>query len=155
MGALIDRQKASEDGTTLPRVPFKDDKLTTLLESALGGDSRTSIIVCCSPEDEHADETVQSLRFGEMCSCVQHERGPGTAPDARAAVASALKAIDDELKEVEAEIRQKERLEWRAKVQTHIVSEMDAGGTVCRKDEIMELGGAGAVEIHADDGTSR
>merc|ERR1712070_87236 len=78
----------------------------------------------------------------------------GTAPDARAAVASALKAIDDELKVVEAEIRQKERLEWRAKVQTHIVSELDAGGTVCRKDEIMELGGAGAVEIHADDGTS-
>lgn len=152
--ALIERQKAAEQGTRLPRIPFKDDKLTMLLEPALGGDSRTSIIVCCSPEEEHADETVQSLRFGEMCSRVQQERSHGAAPDANAAIAHALEAMDNELKAVEAEIRQKERLEWRAKTQVHIVSELDAGGTVLKKDEICELGGAGAVEFHADDGSS-
>lgn len=152
--ALIHRQKAAKSGAPPPRIPFKDDKLTQLLEPALGGDSRTSIIVCCSPEDANADETVQSLRFGERCSCVQQERGYAAAPDANTAIAQALKAIDIELKEVEAEIRQKERMEWRAKVQTHVVNEMDAGGTVCNQDEVMELGGKGAVEIHADDGTS-
>jgi len=55
---------------------------------------------------------------------------------------------------VEVEIRRKERLEWRAKSQTHLVNELDAGGTVMNPDEVMELGGAGAVEIRADDGTS-
>lgn len=156
MQALIERQKFAKEnpGVTLPRVPFMDSKLTMLLEPSLGGDSNTSLIICCSPEDYHAEETVQSLRVGEMCSYVQQERRSGSAPDANTAVAHALEAIDSELRQLEADIRQKERLEWRAKTQTHIVSEMNAGGTVMNKDEVMELGGTGAVEIHADDGLS-
>jgi len=87
-----------------------------------------------------------------MCSFVQHERIDGAAPDV--AVAHALAAIDAELRDVEQAIRQKERWEWRARTKKDVVNEMDAGGTVMNKDEVMELGGAGAVEFHADDGTS-
>jgi kinesin family protein 5 len=152
--ALIQRQTAAKEGMPLPRIPFMDSKLTMLLEPALSGDARTSLIVCCSPEDRHAEETVQSLRFGEMCSFVQHERSDGVAPDVNVAVAHALEAIDAELRDVEQAIRQKERWEWRARTKKDVVNEMDAGGTVMNKDEVMELGGAGAVEFHADDGTS-
>merc|ERR1719409_101482 len=132
-----------------------DSKLTMLLEPALSGDSRTSLIVCCSPEDRHAEETVQSLRFGEMCSSVQHEWKEQSAKDAVAAVGDALRRVDAELKEVEAEIRAKEKWEWRKSIRMDVIDEKDTGGTMCHTDQEMELGGFGAVEIAADDGASK
>jgi len=133
------------------RVPFRDSKLTLLLERIFTGESRTSMVFCCSPEDQHADETVQTLRFGEMCSQVVAQRD-GAPPDACAAVAQALQQLDAELKEVEAEIREKERWEWRATTRTDVVSEI-ASHVVT--DEVMELGGKGAVEFYKDDGESK
>merc|ERR1719401_963619 len=130
-----------------------DSKLTMLLEPMFAGESRTSVVVCCSSDDQHADETVQSLRFGEMCSRVVAQRD-GAPPDACAAVAHALQQLDAELKEVEQEIRQKERWEWRATTRTDVVSEIGAGGQVVA-DEVMELGGKGAVEFYKDDGISK
>lgn len=153
--ALNERQKRAQEGRPLVRVPFADSKLTTLLQPALNGEASTSIVVCCSPEDRHAEETVQSLRFGEMCSSVEQDRLESNANDVGAAVAEAVKQIDSQIKEVEEEIRAKEKLEWRKAVRTDVIDEKDTGGTVCNKDEVMELGGAGAVEIAADDGTSK
>jgi kinesin family protein 5 len=155
--ALNKRQDCLNQGLAkLPRVPFSDSKLTMLLEPALSGEANTAIIVCCSQEDPHADETVQSLRFGEMCSAVQHDvKKGGGHDDTNAAVKEALRQIDVELQEVEGEIRAKERLEWRSSVRTDIIDEMDTGGTMCHKNEAMELGGQGAVEIAADDGASK
>mmetsp|Transcript_91443 Transcript_91443/g.284448 ORF Transcript_91443/g.284448 Transcript_91443/m.284448 type:complete len:501 (-) Transcript_91443:48-1550(-) len=154
IAALNERQQCVKEGREPPRVPFHDCKLTMLLEPALDGDSRTSVVICCSPDDDHAEETVQSLRFGEMCSNVQQERRAG-ASDAGAAVAQALRQIDDELREVEAKIRTKERWEWRRTIRTDVIDEKNTGGTVCHHDEEMELGLKGAVEIMADDGTSK
>eukprot|EP00958_Prasinococcus_capsulatus_P030136 scaffold7946_cov403-Prasinococcus_capsulatus_cf.AAC.8 len=48
-------------------IPFQDSKLTLLLSSALGGDSRTGVVVTASQAPRHAIESVQSLRFGEQC----------------------------------------------------------------------------------------
>ena len=42
--------------------PFRDSKLTRLLQEALGGNSRTSLVICCAPELRHAPETVGTLR---------------------------------------------------------------------------------------------
>eukprot|EP00928_Gymnodinium_smaydae_P022748 TRINITY_DN18_c0_g2_i1.p1 TRINITY_DN18_c0_g2~~TRINITY_DN18_c0_g2_i1.p1 ORF type:complete len:784 (+),score=224.09 TRINITY_DN18_c0_g2_i1:125-2476(+) len=152
--ALNERQKRAQEGRPLVRVPFADSKLTMLLQPAFNGEATTSIVVCCSPEDRHAEETVQSLRFGEMCSSVEHDRVDGSAGDVNAALGSALKQIDDELKEVEQAIRAKEKWEWKRSVRVDVVDEKDTGETLCHKDEKMELGGAGAVEIAADDGRS-
>jgi kinesin family protein 5 len=53
--------------------PYKDSKLTMLLSSGLGGDSKTSFIVCGSMDPIHASETVASLRFGEKCAMIEME----------------------------------------------------------------------------------
>jgi hypothetical protein len=153
--ALNERQIRAKEGRPLVRVPYADSKLTVLLEPALSGEANTSIVVCCSKEDRHAEETVQSLRFGEMCSFVEHERAEPNADDTGAAVVDAVHQIDLQIKEVETAIRAKEKLEWRKTVRKDIIDEKDTGGTKCNKDEMMELGGAGAVEIAADDGTSK
>jgi len=152
--ALNERPKYVRLGRDPPRVPFYDSKLTQLLEPALGGDSRTSVVVCCSREDDHAEETVQTLRFGRMCGSVEQE-SKGSSLDTSAAVSQAVQQIDAEIREVEALILKKERWEWRAKTQAHVVDEKDTGATVCHHEEEMELGLKGAVEILADDGESK
>ena len=56
--ALNERQKRAKQGQSLPRVPFNDSKLTMLLQPALTGESCTSVVVCCAPENLHAEDTL-------------------------------------------------------------------------------------------------
>ena len=44
-------------------VPYQDSKLTMLLSQGLGGDCKTSVIVCSAMDPRHASETVQTLRL--------------------------------------------------------------------------------------------
>lgn len=45
-------------------VPFRDSKLTRLLQESLGGNAKTSMIIAIRGDDGHAEETFQSLEFG-------------------------------------------------------------------------------------------
>lgn len=45
-------------------VPYRDSKLTRLLEQSLGGNSKTSLIITCSPAIYNEQETLSTLRFG-------------------------------------------------------------------------------------------
>ena len=46
-------------------LPFRDSKLTRILQNSLGGNSRLAIICCVTPSLTHADENIQTLRFGQ------------------------------------------------------------------------------------------
>lgn len=43
--------------------PYRDSKLTRLLQDSLGGNSRTIMLACVSPADFNIDETVNTLRY--------------------------------------------------------------------------------------------
>ncbi|XP_062002494.1 kinesin-like protein KIN-1 [Rosa rugosa] len=45
-------------------IPYRDSKLTRLLQDALGGNSRTALLCCCSPSPSNASESLSTLRFG-------------------------------------------------------------------------------------------
>ncbi|KAL4547102.1 hypothetical protein Ndes2526B_g07887 [Nannochloris sp. 'desiccata'] len=49
---------------TAAHIPFRDSKLTRLLQESLGGNARTSLVVAVADAAEHAEETLQSLQFG-------------------------------------------------------------------------------------------
>ncbi|KAG7367206.1 kinesin motor domain containing protein [Nitzschia inconspicua] len=55
---VIEKLQAGEKN-----VPFRDSKLTSLLQNSLEGNSKTLCIVCCSPLQDHFHETLTSLRF--------------------------------------------------------------------------------------------
>lgn len=131
------------------RVPFYDSMLTQLLEPALGGPSRTVILVCASQEPEHAEETVGSLRFGEDCRLVERSGAKAHISDA---VRSAVAAIDSEVKEIEGIIKEKEHWATRTTTKAVVVSAMDTGGAVLAAEEEMDLGGKGAVVFGEDTG---
>ena len=51
-------------------VPYRDSKLTRVLQESLGGNSKTCLIICCAPEPRHAPETISTLRFGEVLKAI-------------------------------------------------------------------------------------
>eukprot|EP00656_Telonema_subtile_P054073 TRINITY_DN7973_c0_g1_i20.p1 TRINITY_DN7973_c0_g1~~TRINITY_DN7973_c0_g1_i20.p1 ORF type:complete len:587 (+),score=99.97 TRINITY_DN7973_c0_g1_i20:122-1882(+) len=52
-------------GTGARHVPYRESKLTRLLQNSFGGNSKTSIIINCSPSDYNERETLSTLRFGD------------------------------------------------------------------------------------------
>ncbi|KAK1320968.1 Kinesin-1-like protein PSS1 [Acorus calamus] len=45
-------------------IPYRDSKLTRILQDGLGGNSRTALLCCCSPSSTDASESLSTLRFG-------------------------------------------------------------------------------------------
>ncbi|GAB5356443.1 hypothetical protein AAMO2058_000290200 [Amorphochlora amoebiformis] len=54
-------------------VPYRNSKLTRLLANCIGGNARTSMIVCCSPSSFNRDETLSTLRFGQRASLIKND----------------------------------------------------------------------------------
>ena len=46
-------------------IPYRDSKLTRLLQESLGGNYKTSLIVACSPHSSQMKETISSLQFAQ------------------------------------------------------------------------------------------
>ena len=51
-------------------IPFRDSKLTTLLQEYLLGNSHTVMVVCASPSGNDYDETINSLKFSAIAKQV-------------------------------------------------------------------------------------
>lgn len=54
-------------------VPYRDSKLTRILQESLGGNSRTTLIVNCSPSSYNDVETLGTLRFGTRAKSIKNK----------------------------------------------------------------------------------
>ncbi|CAK3745884.1 Kinesin heavy chain [Lecanosticta acicola] len=63
---------ALSDGKST-HVPYRDSKLTRILQESLGGNSRTTLIINCSPSSYNDAETVSTLRFGERAKTIKQK----------------------------------------------------------------------------------
>ena len=43
------------------------------MQESLGGNAKTTLVVCCAGTQEHADETLQSLQFASRAMCVKNK----------------------------------------------------------------------------------
>eukprot|EP00802_Teleaulax_amphioxeia_P006460 Tamp_06464.p1 GENE.Tamp_06464~~Tamp_06464.p1 ORF type:complete len:743 (+),score=212.59 Tamp_06464:41-2230(+) len=53
-------------------IPYRDSKLTRLLQEALGGNCRTALIINCSPAKMNESETVSTMRFGKSAKRIKN-----------------------------------------------------------------------------------
>uniref|UniRef100_A0A8D3DES7 Kinesin motor domain-containing protein n=1 Tax=Scophthalmus maximus TaxID=52904 RepID=A0A8D3DES7_SCOMX len=76
-------------------VPYRDSKLTRLLQDSLGGNSHTLMIACISPADSNMEETINTLRYADRARKIKNK--PIVNVDPRAAETSRLKQQVQEL----------------------------------------------------------
>ena len=54
-------------------IPYRDSKLTRILQESLGGNSRTTLIINCSPSSYNVEETLGTLRFGVRAKAIKNK----------------------------------------------------------------------------------
>ncbi|KAG8448188.1 hypothetical protein GDO86_015325 [Hymenochirus boettgeri] len=63
-------------------VPYRDSKLTRLLQDSLGGNSHTLMIACVSPADSNMEETLNTLRYADRARKIKNKPIVNTDPQA-------------------------------------------------------------------------
>ena len=71
LSALGNVISALADGNK-SHIPYRDSKLTRILQESLGGNSRTTIIICCSPASFNEMETKSTLEFGRRAKTIKN-----------------------------------------------------------------------------------
>ncbi|XP_044162366.1 chromosome-associated kinesin KIF4A [Bufo gargarizans] len=61
-------------------VPYRDSKLTRLLQDSLGGNSHTLMIACVSPADSNMEETLNTLRYADRARKIKNKPIVNTDP---------------------------------------------------------------------------
>lgn len=54
-------------------IPYRDSKLTRVLQDSLGGNAKTALIVTCSPSPYNEPETISTLRFGIRAKAIKNK----------------------------------------------------------------------------------
>uniref|UniRef100_A0A8C4RCG8 Kinesin motor domain-containing protein n=1 Tax=Eptatretus burgeri TaxID=7764 RepID=A0A8C4RCG8_EPTBU len=61
---------ALAEGTS--HVPYRDSKMTRILQDSLGGNCRTTIVICCSPSSYNESESKSTLLFGQRAKTIKN-----------------------------------------------------------------------------------
>ncbi|GFH16144.1 kinesin motor domain-containing protein [Haematococcus lacustris] len=81
LSALAGVVAALTGGVAKRHVPYRDSKLTHLLQDSLGGNCRTTIIATISPSADAFDESVSTLKFADRASAIGNNPVVNTSRD--------------------------------------------------------------------------
>ncbi|KAI9097958.1 hypothetical protein K1719_025729 [Acacia pycnantha] len=95
ISALGDEKKRKEGG----HVPYRDSKLTRLLQDSLGGNSKTVMIACVSPADTNAEETLNTLKYANRARNIQNKAIINRDP-----VTAQVQALRNQVEQLQAEL---------------------------------------------------
>lgn len=70
ISALGDPARAKSNTAT--HVPYRDSKLTRLLQDSLGGNAHTMMIACVSPAEWNAGETINTLKYANRARNIKN-----------------------------------------------------------------------------------
>uniref|UniRef100_A0A8B9KXQ7 Kinesin-like protein n=1 Tax=Astyanax mexicanus TaxID=7994 RepID=A0A8B9KXQ7_ASTMX len=71
LSALGNVISALAEGTKV-HVPYRDSKMTRILQDSLGGNCRTTMFICCSPSSFNEAETKSTLMFGQRAKTIRN-----------------------------------------------------------------------------------
>ena len=103
ISALTDKKRG--------HVPYRDSKLTRLLQDSLGGNSVTVMLCNASPASVNADETLSALRFAERAKQIENVAMVNRDPKAARALElyQENKVLKDKVARLEAHIAELEK----------------------------------------------
>jgi hypothetical protein len=76
-------------------IPYRDSKLTRLLQDSLGGNTKTVMIAALSPADYNYEETLSTLRYASRAKSIKNK--PVINEDPKDAL---LKQYEDQIKQL-------------------------------------------------------
>ena len=100
MQALGNVIKALVDGVST-HVPYRDSKLTRLLQDSLGGNTKTVMIAALSPADYNYEETLSTLHYANRAKSIKNK--PRINEDPKDAL---LKEYEQEIKSLKTLLAQ-------------------------------------------------
>ncbi|XP_064366247.1 kinesin-like protein KIF28 [Dromaius novaehollandiae] len=80
LGNVISALAEVATGKKVLHIPYRDSVLTKLLQSALGGNSRTIMIAAVSPADICYEETLSTLRYAERTKKIRNKAVVNASP---------------------------------------------------------------------------
>ena len=86
-------------------IPYRDSKLTRLLQESLGGNYKTTLIVNCSPHPRNVEDTLNTLKFARRAKTIKNKAMVNikNSPETYLRIIEELqKRLDSTLKELEA-----------------------------------------------------
>ncbi|XP_064423933.1 kinesin-like protein KIF17 isoform X2 [Latimeria chalumnae] len=78
-------------------IPYRDSKLTRMLQDSLGGNTKTLMVACLSPADNNYDETLSTLRYANRAKNIKNK--PRINEDPKDAL---LREYQEEIKKLKA-----------------------------------------------------
>jgi len=103
-------------------IPYADSKLTMMLSTALGGNSKTSVIVCAAQDADQVSETIAAIKFGQSCSSVTN-----VLQSESDFLKNLIDDLDAQIAECEGIIKTKERWEVKVEERTDVLAENNRG----------------------------
>lgn len=68
LGNVINSLTSGKD-----HIPYRDSKLTRLLQESLGGNYKTTLMVACSPHPRNFEETISTLKFAIRAKTIKNK----------------------------------------------------------------------------------
>lgn len=106
LSALGNVISALADGRS-GHVPYRDSKLTRLLQDSLGGNAKTVMVATLGPSSQHYDETLTTLRYANRAKNIQNQ--PRVNEDPKDAL---LREFQREIARLRAQLNHRK---WRSK----------------------------------------
>lgn len=132
LSALGNVISALADGRS-GHVPYRDSKLTRLLQDSLGGNAKTVMVATLGPASQHYDETLTTLRYANRAKNIQNQ--PRVNEDPKDAL---LREFQREIARLRAQLNHRK---WRSKQKKEQMDEeyWDRDGdedTECEEEEV-------------------
>ncbi|KAJ8471897.1 hypothetical protein OPV22_026240 [Ensete ventricosum] len=86
-------------------IPYRDSKLTRLLQSSLSGQGRVSLICTVTPSSSNAEETHNTLKFAHRAKCIEIQASQNKIIDEK----SLIKKYQNEIRCLKQELEQLKR----------------------------------------------
>ncbi|KAJ3033179.1 Kinesin-like protein kif3a [Rhizophlyctis rosea] len=133
LSALGNVISALVDGKS-SHIPYRDSKLTRLLQDSLGGNAKTLMVATLSPASYNYDETVSTLRYANRAKSIKNK--PKINEDPKDAM---LREFQEEIKRLKAQL---DSLDTGASAAEPIIREIEEIEEVEEVEEVEEEDGA-------------
>ncbi|CAD7961229.1 unnamed protein product [Amoebophrya sp. A120] len=132
LSALGNVISALVDGAS-SHIPYRDSKLTRLLQDSLGGNTKTMMVANCGPADYNYEETLSTLRYAHRAKSIKNK--PKINEDPKDAM---IREFQDEIKALKEQLAQQQANLQRT-LQTGAGEQGADGNLVIEKEVIKEV----------------